>query len=310
MAGPKQWTCGRFRWLLHGEYAGRASVHASETRPTRAEPARDVLVMGIVNVTPDSFSDGGQYASIEAAIAHGRRLAEEGADIIDVGGESTRPGATPPSVEEERRRVLPVIEALAAQGYCVSVDTRRPAVMAEALAAGASIINDVAALTAPGALELAAGSDCGLVLMHMAGVPATMQIDPHYPDGVVTTVARFLAERLAACSSHGIALDRIVLDPGFGFGKTAGHNAELTHGMAEIAAMGRPVLAGWSRKRSLEVYSGRARAPAERASESLAAALACIAQGASIVRVHDVAETVAALRVWQALGPRGTARRA
>ncbi|MCX8098967.1 MAG: dihydropteroate synthase [Casimicrobiaceae bacterium] len=261
------------------------------------------LIMGIVNVTPDSFSDGGQYLDRERAIAHGERLAAEGADILDVGGESTRPGATPPSEAEELRRVIPVVEALAARGYCVSIDTRRPAVMAAALAAGASIINDVAALRAEGALELAARHDCGIVLMHMQGTPETMQADPRYPEGVVETTRRFLAERLAACLAAGIAAERIVLDPGIGFGKTATHNAELTRGLSQLASLGRPLLVGWSRKRSLDAYTGLTRKPQERLAESLAAALASLLGGAHIVRVHDVLATAAAVRTWHALAP-------
>ncbi|MFN3629886.1 MAG: dihydropteroate synthase, partial [Casimicrobiaceae bacterium] len=261
-----------------------------------------------VNVTPDSFSDGGQFASKEAAIAHGRTLAAAGADILDVGGESTRPGATPPSVDEELRRVLPVVEALAAEGYCVSIDTRQPEVMRRALAMGASIVNDVSALQAPGALEVVAPSDCGIVLMHMQGTPAKMQINPRYPGGVVTEVRAFLAERLAACIDVGIDPARIALDPGFGFGKTPEQNAELTRGLPAMATLGRPILAGWSRKSSLDRYTGRTKPARERLGESLAAALACLAQGATILRVHDVAETVAAVRVWQALGPRGGAQ--
>lgn len=264
------------------------------------------LVMGIVNVTPDSFSDGGQFASANAAIAHGHALAAAGAHILDIGGESTRPGATPPSVEEELRRVLPVVEALAADGHCVSIDTRRPEVMRRALAAGAAIVNDVFALRAPGALDVVAPSDCGIVLMHMQGTPETMQANPHYPEGVVTEVRAFLAARMAACIDAGIDPARIALDPGFGFGKTPEHNAELTRGLPVLAALGRPILVGWSRKRSLDRYTGLTKAPAERKTESVAAALACLAHGACILRVHDVAETVAAVKVWQALGPRGT----
>lgn len=301
-SGWIDWICGRFRWMRGHEYAQTSDGGDAWT----ARP----LVMGIVNVTPDSFSDGGQFATAKAAIAHGRALAAAGADILDIGGESTRPGATPPSVDEELRRVLPVVEALAAHGHCVSIDTRRPEVMRRALEAGAAIVNDVFALRAPGALDVVVASDCGIVHMHMQGTPETMQIDPQYPEGVVTEVRTFLAERLAACIDAGIDPARIALDPGFGFGKTPEHNAELTRGLPAIATLGRPILAGWSRKRSLDRYTGIAKAPADRLSESIAAALACVAHGATILRVHDVAETVAAVKVWQALGPRGRAQRA
>lgn len=204
--------------------------------------------------------------------------------------------------------MLPVVEALAAEGHCVSIDTRRPEVMRRALAAGAAIVNDVFALQAPGALDVIAASDCGIVLMHMQGTPETMQANPHYPQGVVTEVRAFLAERLAACTDADINPARVAIDPGFGFGKTPEHNAELTRGLPMLATLGRPILAGWSRKRSLDRYTGLAKPPAERVTESIAAALACLAQGATVLRVHDVAETVAAVKVWQALGPRGRAR--
>ena len=257
------------------------------------------LVMGIINVTPDSFSDGGQHIRLPAALNHAERLLAEGADILDIGGESTRPGAPPVPLDEERRRVLPVVEALAARGVCVSVDTRHPALMREAIAAGASIINDVQALTAPGAIEACAAADVGVVLMHMQGQPGTMQAAPRYDGagGVVGEVSRYLSERARACEAAGIARDRIVLDPGFGFGKTTEHNLELTRRLSEIVALGYPVLAGWSRKRTLGELTGRTVA-SERVHASIAAALACVAHGARIVRVHDVGATVDALRVW------------
>ena len=258
--------------------------------------------MGIINVTPDSFSDGGQHIGLLAALNHAERLLAEGADVLDVGGESTRPGAPPVPLDEERRRVLPVLEALAARGACVSVDTRHPALMREAIAAGASIINDVQALTAPGAIEACAAADVGVVLMHMQGQPGTMQVAPSYAGegGVVGEVSRYLRERAQACEQAGIARSRIVLDPGFGFGKTTEHNLELTRRLNEIVALGYPVLAGWSRKRTLGDLTGR-KVASDRVYASIAAALACVARGARVVRVHDVAATVDALRVWRAM---------
>ncbi len=257
------------------------------------------LVMGIINVTPDSFSDGGQHIRLPAALNHAERLLAERADILDIGGESTRPGAPPVPLDEERRRVLPVLEALAARGACVSVDTRHPALMREAIVAGASIINDVQALTVPGAIEVCAAANVGVVLMHMQGQPGTMQAAPRYDGvgGVVGEVSRYLSERARACEAAGIARDRIVLDPGFGFGKTTEHNLELTRRLDQIVALGYPVLAGWSRKRTLGDLTGRTVA-SERVYASIAAALACVAHGARIVRVHDVGATVDALRVW------------
>lgn len=260
------------------------------------------LVMGIINVTPDSFSDGGQHIGLPAALSHAERLLAEGADILDIGGESTRPGAPPVPLDEERRRVLPVVEALATRGFCVSVDTRHPAIMREAIAAGASIINDVQALSAPGAVEACAAADVGVVLMHMQGEPGTMQVAPRYDDedGVVGEVRRVLNGRALACESAGIARNRIVLDPGFGFGKTVPHNLELSRRLDEIVHLGYPVLAGWSRKRTLGDLTGRT-VPGERVYASVAAALACVAKGARIVRVHDVAATVDAVKVWVAM---------
>jgi len=280
VAAPAHWQAGRFDWPLG--------------------PAAPVLVMGIVNVTPDSFSDGGQHSSPQAAIRHGQQLAAEGAHILDVGGESTRPGAPEVGVDDELRRVLPVVQALAGLGHCVSIDTRKPEVMRAALAAGASIVNDVMALTAPGAAEVCAASDAGVVLMHMRGEPRSMQAAPHYDD-VVAEVAGYLVQRADACVAAGIARERIALDPGFGFGKTPEHNLVLTRGLAAITALGYPVLAGWSRKSTLGAITGRTVAH-ERVAASVAAALACVARGARIVRVHDVAATVDALKVWAKLG--------
>lgn len=255
--------------------------------------------MAIVNVTPDSFSDGGQHIGLQGALNHAERLIFEGANILDIGGESTRPGAPEVSVGQEMDRVLPVVQALADRGYCVSVDTRKPEIMREAIKAGASIVNDVMALTAPGAVEACAASEVGVVLMHMRGTPQTMQVQPHYDD-VVREVGDFLLARAAACEAAGIARDRIALDPGFGFGKTLEHNLTLTHNLHTLVANGYPVLAGWSRKKTIGTLTGRD-VPAERIHGSVAAALACAAQGARIVRVHDAGATVDALRVWRAM---------
>jgi dihydropteroate synthase len=260
-----------------------------------ALPLERALIMGVVNVTPDSFSDGGRYFDPEAAIAHAREMIDEGVDMLDVGGESSRPGAAPVDEAEELRRVLPVIEAL--RDFPLSVDTRRPAVMRAALAAGACMINDIEALTAPGALEAVAGTSCGVCLMHKKGDPATMQEDPRYED-VVAEVRDFLAGRIAACEKAGIARDRIVVDPGFGFGKTVAHNLTLLKRLPELAALGVPLLAGWSRKSSLGRITGRD--TGARLSASLAAALLALLGGARILRVHDVKETRDVVLVWEA----------
>jgi len=254
------------------------------------------LVMGVVNVTPDSFSDGGKFFDPQTAIAHARRLREEGADLIDVGGESTRPGAAPAGEGDELQRVIPVIEAL--RDIPVSVDTRNPRVMRAALAAGAAMINDVQALRAPGALEAVAASDCAVCLMHMQGEPGSMQKEPRYVH-VVREVTEFLRARLAACESAGIARERLAVDPGFGFGKTTAHNLALLARLVQIAALGVPVLAGLSRKSMLGTITGRG--PSERLAASVAAALLAAQHGARILRVHDVKETKDALAVWQAL---------
>jgi dihydropteroate synthase len=256
------------------------------------------LVMGVVNVTPDSFYDGGRHASTAAAIAHARRLAEEGADLLDIGGESSRPGSEAVSLDEEQARVLPVLDALRDLGVPISVDTTKPAVMSAAIAAGAAMINDIAALGAPGALETVAASDAAVCLMHMRGAPKTMQADPVYAD-VVAEVSGFLAARVAACEAAGIARDRIAIDPGIGFGKTLEHNLALTRHLDALAGIGVPVLAGWSRKSSLGRITGRA--PEERLAASLAAALIAVERGARIVRVHDVAATRDALAVLAAV---------
>jgi dihydropteroate synthase len=262
-------------------------------------------VMGVVNVTPDSFSDGGRTFDRDRAIAHGRALRDEGADILDVGGESTRPGAAPVDVADEIARVVPVVEALAAEGVPVSVDTMKPAVMRAALAAGASMINDVRALREPGAIEAVAASGAAVCLMHMQGMPATMQHAPAYGDAVAE-VREFLAGRARACEAAGIGRDRIVVDPGFGFGKTRAHNLDLLDRLGEIATLGYPVLAGLSRKSLLGAITTR---PVdERKGASIAAALLAAMRGASIVRVHDVRDTVDALAVWQALAARNDER--
>jgi dihydropteroate synthase len=253
--------------------------------------------MGVINITPDSFSDGGTFLDRDAAIAHARQLASDGADILDLGGESTRPGAAAVSEDEELSRVLPVLAAVRDLGVPVSIDTRRPRVMREVLAAGASMINDVEALAVPGALEVVAGSDCGVCLMHKKGDPATMQDEPHYDD-VVAEVAGFLAARAAAAERAGVASGRIVVDPGFGFGKNDAHNFSLLKALGELCGLGYPVLAGWSRKSTLGRLTGRP--PLERLPGSLAAALLALVGGARILRVHDVRETRDAVLVWEA----------
>jgi len=260
------------------------------------------LVMGIVNVTPDSFSDGGRYFAGSAALDHARRLIDEGADLLDVGGESTRPGAADVSEAEEVERVLPLVEALRGTGVPVSVDTSKPGVMRAALAAGAAVINDVRALQEPGALDAVRASDCGLVLMHMQGLPRTMQREPHYED-VVAEVAAFLEARVAVATNAGIRADRIVIDPGFGFGKTLGHNFTLLRRLDDLRVLGRPVLAGLSRKSMLGAVTGRA--VDDRMAASLAAAILAVERGARIVRVHDVAATRDAMKVWAAIQGRG-----
>jgi dihydropteroate synthase len=255
-------------------------------------------VMGILNVTPDSFSDGGPYADPARAIAHGHALHEDGADIVDVGGESTRPGAAGVPEDVERARVVPVVAALARAGLLVSVDTSKPEVMAAAIDAGAGMVNDVRALRAPGALDAVARAEAAVCLMHMQGEPRTMQQAPAYAD-VVTEVQAFLADRAQACLDAGIARERIVVDPGIGFGKTLAHNLALLHALPALAGHGYPVMVGYSRKSSLGVLTGR---PVDqRMAASLGAALAAVARGAAIVRVHDVRETVDALKVWQAV---------
>ena len=251
--------------------------------------------MGVVNITPDSFSDGGRFFDTKKAIDHACQLAEEGADIIDIGGESTRPGAAPVSEQQEMDRVLPVLEGI--RDLCVSVDTRRPVVMKAALAAGASMINDIEALQAPGAIDAVRNSHCAVCLMHMKGQPATMQQDPHYDD-VVAEVGEFLRQRIAAAEAGGISKSRLVADPGFGFGKTAAHNLTLLKNLAKLQA-GVPLLVGLSRKSTIGRITGRA-AP-ERLAGSLAMALIALQGGATILRVHDVKDTRDVVAVWQAV---------
>ncbi|HET9646282.1 MAG TPA: dihydropteroate synthase [Burkholderiaceae bacterium] len=257
-------------------------------------------VMGIVNVTPDSFSDGGRFASTDAAIAHCERLKAEGADILDIGGESTRPGSRTPPVEEELGRVLPVLRHAVTLGIPVSVDTSEPLVMRAAIELGVDIVNDVRALRREGALDLLAAQPAtGVCLMHMPAEPEVMQVDPRYED-VVSDVARFLAERAARALEGGISKDRVVLDPGIGFGKTVPHNLALLRRQAEFMRLGYPLLVGWSRKTTLGRVTGRE--VGDRLLVSVVAALAAIQHGASIVRVHDVAATVDALKIWHAAG--------
>lgn len=255
--------------------------------------------MGIVNVTPDSFSDGGRYDSVEKAVAHGLQLVREGAGILDIGGESTRPGATPVSLEDELARVLPVIEQLSrTAGVPLSVDTCKPEVMRAAIAAGADIINDIRALQEPEALEIVAASDAGVCLMHMQGLPQTMQIDPQYED-VVREVNAFLSQRLAAAIAAGIARERVVLDPGFGFGKQTEHNLQLLRQLGTTLALGRPLLVGLSRKSVLGQITGGD--VDVRLHASLAASVISVMKGARIVRVHDVKATADALKVATAI---------
>jgi len=255
----------------------------------------DPIVMGVVNVTPDSFSDGGEWLDPAAAIAHGRDLVAQGAAILDVGGESTRPGAAPVGEAEELRRVLPVLEGLAAAGARLSIDTSKAAVAAAAIDAGATIVNDVTALRGdPGMAALVAAHDCDVCLMHMLGEPRTMQRDPRYAD-VVADVRAFLAERLEHAVAAGIDERRVWLDPGIGFGKTIDHNLELLSRLDELVALGRPVVVGTSRKSFLGRITGRE--AGDRVAGTIAANVLALARGASVFRVHDVAEAHDALAV-------------
>lgn len=274
----QQLQCGRFRLLTD-----------STDRP---------LVMGILNVTPDSFSDGGRFFSLEAALSRAEQMIAEGADIIDIGAESSRPGSQPLPLEEELRRIMPVLYALRDCGKPLSVDTYKPEVMRESLHAGADMINDIRGFGAPGALSAVKDSDCALCIMHMQNDPQSMQQDPHYEDAV-SEVGMFLSERISAAEREGIARVRLCVDPGFGFGKTLSHNLALLAHMGEMREeLGVPLLAGLSRKSMIGAITGK---PVEaRLAGSLAAALFAASQGARILRVHDVAETVDALKVWHA----------
>jgi len=256
------------------------------------------LLMGIINVTPDSFSGDGVHTDLSRAAAQARRMIEEGAALLDIGGESSRPGAQTVEIEDELRRVLPLLEALADCGVPLSVDTAKPAVMRQALAAGADMINDINALRAPGALEAVAGSGAALCLMHMRGEPRTMQECPHYEDAVAE-VRDFLVERVTAARAAGIADARIVIDPGFGFGKSLAHNLTLLRHLDQFAALGLPLLAGLSRKSMLGKITGRQ--PEQRLAASVAAALLAAQRGAKILRVHDVAATRDALAIQWAV---------
>jgi dihydropteroate synthase len=274
-----------------------ATVLDCNGRPLTLDRPR---VVGIINVTPDSFSDGGQFADLESAVAHGVRLAEEGADMLDVGGESTRPGAADVSVEEELRRVLPVIEQLIARtALPIAVDTSKPEVMRAAIAAGAGMINDVYALRREGAMDAAADLRVPICLMHMQGEPRSMQDAPYYDD-VVGEVHRFLTDRLFACELAGIDRRKVMVDPGFGFGKDLEHNLALLRRLERFADLGSGVYAGLSRKSMIGTLTGR-KDPAERAAGSVAAALIAVQRGARMVRVHDVAATVDAVKVWHAV---------
>jgi dihydropteroate synthase len=261
--------------------------------------------MGVVNITPDSFSDGGLFASTEHALSHAFRLVEEGADLLDIGGESTRPGSTPVSVEEELRRIIPVVEALVNQNVQVSVDTSKPEVMQAAIAAGAVMINDVRALQTPGALEAVAEGGVTACLMHMQGEPANMQVNPQYDD-VVHDVKAFLKRRLEAAQAAGIPRERLVVDPGFGFGKNQVHNIELLRHLDQFLDLGVPMLVGLSRKSMLGKITGSD--INSRIHASIAAALIAAMKGAAILRVHDVRATQDALAVYNAVYDRGSVR--
>ena len=279
--------------------------HLALMKPKEPPPAQR-KIMGIVNVTPDSFSDGGQHFDAATAIAHGLKLVGDGADFLDVGGESTRPGADPVSAEEELRRVVPVIEALAEKSAAViSIDTRKPLVACAAMAAGASIWNDVTALCyAPDSLEIAARLGCGVVLMHAKGDSKTMQHDPYYDD-VVEEVIAFLDGRIDACVKAGISKDKLIIDPGIGFGKTVEHNLALLAHLERFTALGLPVLLGASRKRFIAALDGAASGPGAAADQRLGGSLAAVIEGrrcgASIFRVHDVAETRQAINIADAI---------
>ena len=256
------------------------------------------LVMGIVNVTPDSFSDGGLHLQRDAALAYARQLIDEGADILDIGGESTRPGAQPVNAQEEMDRVLPIIEALRGAPVPVSIDTCKPEVMQAAIAVRAQMVNDINALQDSATMRVIAASQAAVCLMHKQGKPQTMQEQPHYQN-VVAEVSAFLRERIAATQAVGISRTRIVIDPGFGFGKTLAHNLALLRELKKLTELGVPILAGLSRKSMLGALTGQE--VGQRLPASLAAALSAVERGANIVRVHDVRATVDALKVWNAV---------
>lgn len=258
-------------------------------------------VMGIINITPDSFSDGGKFSTVDLAVKHALQLISDGADILDIGGESTRPGATPVSLDEELSRVIPVIAALSQISTVpLSIDTYKPEVMRAAIAAGVDIVNDIRALQEPGALQIVANSNVGVCLMHMQGTPQTMQIDPQYQD-VVAEVKQFLIDRQEAAMAHGIARQRIVLDPGFGFGKRTLHNIMLLQNLASLVDIGTPLLVGLSRKAVLGAIAGGDEQ--QRLYAGVAAAVICAMKGAHILRVHDVKASVDALKVVSAIMP-------
>ncbi|MFZ6644589.1 dihydropteroate synthase [Undibacterium sp. TJN25] len=272
--------CGRYRFAMQGR----------QFRP---------LVMGVLNVTPDSFSDGGQYAALDSAITHAEQMIEDGVDIIDIGGESSRPGAPALPLEEELRRVMPIIYALRDCGKPLSIDTYKPEVMQEAILAGVDLVNDINGFRDPRAVQLAANSDVALCVMHMQNTPSDMQLKPEYGN-VNEEVMRFLQDRVEVLTAAGVERDRISIDPGFGFGKTLQHNVDMLKNIGDFQQqLQLPLLAGLSRKSMIGAITGK---PVERRmAGSLGAALAAVAQGAKIVRVHDVAETVDALKVWQAM---------
>jgi dihydropteroate synthase len=281
LVGVPLWQCGRFSLALE--------------RP---------LVMGILNATPDSFSDGGRYLARDAALHHAEQMLAAGVDIIDIGGESTRPGAPPLPVDEELERVMPLIDELREAGVALSIDTYKPAVMREAIEHGVDIVNDIWAFRQPGAIETVADSDCGICAMHMIGDPLTMQTDPASAyDDVVEDVRRFLSERVAALKAAGVVRARIALDPGFGFGKTVDQNYRLLARLRDTAPVGLPVLAGLSRKSMLGAVTNKP--AAERVAASVAAAVCAAERGAAIIRVHDVAETIDALKIWRAVRQAG-----
>ncbi len=261
------------------------------------------LIMGVLNVTPDSFSDGGKYFELNQVLTGARRLIAEGADALDIGGESTRPGAAPVSLDEERRRVLPALERLAGGNIPISIDTHKPALMREAIAAGASMVNDVSGFRDAGAFDAVADSAAAICIMHMQGEPRTMQQQPHY-DHVTGEVRDYLEARVRAAEAAGIARSRIVIDPGFGFGKSQTHNLTLLRELREMRSIGCAVLAGLSRKSMLGKITGRD--AAQRVYASVAAALIAVQNGAHIVRVHDVAATRDALAVWEAVRQNGS----